>query len=72
MLEIFTMTADGKEKKQLTKGQNYNTSPVFSPGGKKILFLSAPNRDDNWGMYEMNIDGTGLHQIPIELDEVPK
>lgn len=35
--------------------------PVFSPDGKKILFQS--NRTDNWEIYVMNADASGLSQL---------
>jgi len=37
--------------------------PEISYDGKKILFSMRRNRDSNWHLYEMNIDGTNLIQL---------
>ena len=68
--EIFIMDSDGSNKRQITKEQRYNAHPIFSPDGTKILFLSDPGRDDDWGLYEVNVDGSNLHKIPVNLDDV--
>ncbi|MEO0254904.1 MAG: hypothetical protein ABIN20_05745 [candidate division WOR-3 bacterium] len=51
--EIWVIRRDGTGLRRLTKG-NW---PDFSPDAKKIVF----ERDD--GLYIINIDGTGEHQI---------
>lgn len=37
--------------------------PEISYDGKKILFSMRKNRESNWHLYEMNIDGTDLSQL---------
>jgi Tol biopolymer transport system component len=52
------MNADGSRQKRLTNnGIRVDSGPVFSPHGKKIAFQS--NRDGNFEIYMMNVDGTG-------------
>ena len=38
--EIYTMNPDGTDRKQLTNNSTYDTSPAYSPDGKKIAFVS--------------------------------
>jgi Tol biopolymer transport system component len=37
---IYTMNADGSNKKQLTKNNDFECAPGWSPNGKKIVFES--------------------------------
>jgi hydrazine synthase alpha subunit-like protein len=41
--------------------------PEISFDGKKILFSMRRNRDSNWHLYEMNIDGTNLNQLTDQV-----
>jgi|GEM_PF-2338591 len=54
--EIFTMNADGSNPVRLTNNNVVDTSPSFSPDGKKIVFTSK--RDGNSEIYVMNNDGS--------------
>jgi dipeptidyl aminopeptidase/acylaminoacyl peptidase len=36
------------------------TSPTVLPDGKAIVFRSDHGADENWGLYRVNLDGTGL------------
>jgi len=38
--EIYTMNPNGTDRKQLTHNLEYDTSPTYSPNGKKIAFVS--------------------------------
>jgi dipeptidyl aminopeptidase/acylaminoacyl peptidase len=43
--DIWTMRADGSERRQLTSGPALDISPKWSPDGTRIAFASWPNED---------------------------
>lgn len=43
--ELWIMAADGSDLRQLTRGRHQDSSPVFSPDGATLAFLSS--RDDH-------------------------
>ena len=51
------MKPDGTDVRQLTTNPEYDAEPIWSPDGKRILFLSG--RDHNFEIYAINPDGTG-------------
>lgn len=53
--DIWTVAADGGEARQLTVRDSYEASPVWSPDGKKIAFLS--DRNGNFDIYVMDAKG---------------
>lgn len=64
-LEIWVMSADGSNKRQITRNGKANFAPYFFPNGKRIIFAS--NMDDpkgrNFDLYTINVDGSGLERI---------
>jgi TolB protein len=65
-LDLFVMDRDGRNLTQVTKGPaGANWAPFFSPDGKKIIYASnAKNpRGNNFDIFLINIDGTGLEQV---------
>jgi TolB protein len=38
-----------------------DTAPALAPDGQKIVFMSR--RDDNWEIYSINPDGSGLQRL---------
>lgn len=80
--QIFTIDIDGGNQKQLTNTVNPNwydqgfsregnDSPVWSPDGSKIAYVSWQN--GNPDIYIMNLDGSNKRQITYsdERDEMP-
>lgn len=65
--EIFTINADGTNKKQVTSGEKLDRSvedsinPSWSPDGSKLSFTS--NLTGYFAIYTINIDGTGKNKI---------
>lgn len=58
---IWSMDIDGQNARQLTYGRRSETSPVFSPDGKSIAFVSA--RDGDANLYLMPVDGGEARQL---------
>ena len=64
-LQIWTMNADGTEKKQVTKNKSANFGPYFFPDGNRIIF-SSNLHDQNgrdFDLYAINTDGSDLERI---------
>jgi Tol biopolymer transport system component len=55
-VEVHVMNADGSNERNLTRNPAWDTSPVWSPGGRKIAFVST--RDGRPAIYVMNADGS--------------
>jgi Tol biopolymer transport system component len=69
--EIYTMNTDGSEQTRLTFNSFEDSSPVWSPDGSQIAFIS--DRDDPqpgkyfpnclYQLYVINADGSGEHKL---------
>ena len=65
-LELFVMDRDGRNVRQVTNtGVGANWAPFFTPDGTQIIYGSnAKNpRGNNFDIFLVNVDGTGLEQI---------
>lgn len=58
---IYTADADGSNVKRITFAGVFNSSPSFSPDGKKIAF--AGQSENNFDIFVMNIDGTEMVRL---------
>ena len=54
---IWVVAAHGGTPVQVTDAQSLNTSPVWLPGGRGLLFVS--NRDGGRDVYQMDLDRRG-------------
>ena len=64
-LQIWTMNADGSNKKQITDNNAANFGPFFFPDAKRIIFSSNMHdeRGRDFDLYAINTDGTSLERI---------
>lgn len=67
--EIWSMNADGTDRKQLSNRTGWDTMPKYSPDGTKIAFVGEYKEgvtEDEQPTYEiqvMNSDGSGLTRL---------
>ena len=63
VLQVFVVNSDGTQLTQLTKGDAPSEQPSWSHDGKKIYFQSRKNKEGNWELFEMNINGSGRKRL---------
>lgn len=65
--EVWTMNADGTNKRQVTKLGAASFAPFFTPDGKRIIFctnhFATDPRKRNFDLAMINVDGSGLERI---------
>ncbi len=64
--EVWSMKTDGSDLFQITDqiGGGQATGPALSPDGRKVAFsLADPINGDDWDIYVINVDGTGLTNL---------
>ena len=62
--QLFVVGADGAERRQLTSGSGSNTTPVWSPDGRRIAFIHLDGADSQ--VYVMNADGTSQRRLTTD------
>ena len=64
-LQIWTMNADGTNKKQVTRNESANFGPYFFPDGNRIIFSSNlhDTKGRDFDLYAINSDGSNLERI---------
>jgi dipeptidyl aminopeptidase/acylaminoacyl peptidase len=63
--DIFTVSADGRKRRRVTKDCADNQHPRFSPDGKRIAFIS--NRDgDIENLFVCHLDGGSVRKLSRE------
>ncbi|MDF3068662.1 MAG: hypothetical protein K0R38_4263 [Polyangiaceae bacterium] len=65
--DLFTMKTDGSDVKQITRGDEVDWFPRFSPDGAKVLFTRSKkgwvserdaNASEKWDLYTVGTDGS--------------
>src|SRR5207247_7231400 len=56
--EVYVANADGRAARRLTNDVLGSRWPTLSPDGSQVAF--ARKSGGSWGVYVMNLDGTGL------------
>jgi len=55
--EIWMMASDGSGLRQMTSAGHNDTSPSFSPDGKRLLFVSDRGGEDKSQLYVLQVTG---------------
>ena len=61
---IFVMNADGSDVQQLTFSEFGEYSPVWSPGGSRIVYTSSGG-DEFYHLFVMDADGSNNQQLTL-------
>jgi len=61
--KVFTIEPDGSSAIQLTTGSSTELDAAWAPDGKRVLFSSDAETADNFAVYIMNADGTGVTRL---------
>ena len=59
--EIYIMNADGSDQRRLTNDKAADNTPILSPDGSKIAFVSQ--RGGGFDIFVMNADGTNQRRL---------
>ncbi|HKP85002.1 MAG TPA: S9 family peptidase, partial [Blastocatellia bacterium] len=59
--QVYLISVDGGEARQLTSEKQSSTSPRWSPDGKRLAFVSA--RDGESQIWVMDVEGGGVKKI---------
>lgn len=59
---IFTANFDGSDKKQVTLNGAKDSTPAFSPDGKRIAFMTVRDAG-KYQIYVMKADGSGVRKL---------
>lgn len=65
--EIYVMNADASKLKRLTNDSAIDGLPTWSPDGSYIAFVSNRTGNQNWSIWAIRPDGTGLQKL-FDLD----
>jgi serine/threonine protein kinase/Tol biopolymer transport system component len=64
--DIWVLDLGRGVRTRLTFGPVANTSPIWSPDGKWIAYMSR--RNDHFGVYRKRSDGSGAEEVLVSVD----
>lgn len=62
-INLFSMSADGRDLRRVTGDTVWEEDPTWSPDGRKIAFAGTPPRGSRRDIYVVNADGSGLRKL---------
>lgn len=65
---LWLMTDSGDDPVQLTFGGGAEATPAWSPDGTRIAFAAADNPDDDFDLWVIGADGTGMRRLTDTAD----
>jgi Tol biopolymer transport system component len=70
--EIYSIRADGSQRRNLSRNPGYEESFAWSPTGDRIAFVADRPDDGGRGIYVMDADGSGQRRLtPPDLNVSP-
>ncbi|MBB6123733.1 amidohydrolase family protein [Sphingobium subterraneum] len=66
--DIYTLPVKGGKARAITRGMAFDSQPMVSPDGSRIVFLSDRSGAEN--LWTMRIDGSDARQVTL-LDDNP-
>ena len=72
-MAIWTVGADGKGARRLTRGNVQDAAPTWSPDGRRIAFMRSPAAGGRSDLWVVGADGRGVHELTRSpsLDALP-
>ena len=61
--DIWTMNTDGNQQRRVSSGPELDGSPSWSPDGTQIAFERYRSRGENYSIYVVKEDGSGLRRL---------
>jgi Tol biopolymer transport system component len=62
--DIYSMRADGTDRRRLTRSRRFEHAPAWSPGGTRIAYTRGFEGD----IWVMNADGSGKRPLVLDAD----
>ena len=67
--DIYTMNPDGSDQTRLTNNRTWESNPVWSPDGTKILFGRYEYSQHQYELYVMDADGSNQTRLTYTASE---
>jgi len=61
--DIWVFNADGTGLRRITKTDEFDYDPFFSPDGARLCFARGRSEKSGWDLYIVNLDGSGLRAL---------